>query len=68
VSNRATFGTQRWVVLPGRTVTFVFVEKKIAGLLAVADPIKQATAEAMCLSSVSVITNALRLRRVGLTA
>jgi len=31
----------------GQTVMFVVVEKKIAGLLAVADPIKQTTAEAI---------------------
>jgi cation transport ATPase len=47
---------------------FVVVEAKIAGLLAVADPIKQTTAEAMSFSLVSVIMNALRLRRVDLTA
>jgi cation transport ATPase len=68
VFNRATFGKQWRVGLPGRTVMFVVVEKKIAGLVAVADPIKQTTAEAMSFSSVSVIMNALRLRRVDLTA
>jgi cation transport ATPase len=68
VFNRATFGTQWWGGLPGRTVVSVVVEKKIAGLLAVADSIIQTTAEAMSFSSVSVIMNALRLRRVDLTA
>jgi len=47
---------------------FVAVEKKIAGLLAVEGPITETTAEAMSNSSVSVIMNALRLRRVDLSA
>jgi cation transport ATPase len=47
---------------------FVVVEKKIAGLLAVVDPIKQTTAAAMSFSSVSVIMNAWRLRRVDPSA
>jgi len=59
---------QWWVALPGRTDMFVVVEKKIAGLLAVVDPIKQITAAAMSFSSVSVIMNAWRLRRVDPSA
>jgi cation transport ATPase len=47
---------------------FMVVEKKIAGLLAVEDPIKETTTEAMSFTLVSVIMNALRLRRVDLAA
>jgi hypothetical protein len=68
VSNRATFGMQWWVALPGRTVICVVAERKISGLLAVEGPFMEATAEAMSFSSGSVIMNALRLRRVDPSA
>ena len=48
----------------GASVMYLAIKGKPAGLLAVSDPIKASTAEAlaMSLSSVSVISNALRLR------
>ncbi len=51
----------------GQTVMFVVVDGRLAGLIAVSDPIKASSAAAaMSVSSVSVIGNALRLRRIDL--